>query len=116
LITTEPLPEFPSRSLAVADFVTPDVFPVTESVAGVGPLATPEPESLADHVIETFELRQPAAFAAGVMLDAVTVGPVLSRTYDATVVAVLVLQLLALNPSPTVMFTWREPSPAPAVN
>jgi hypothetical protein len=63
----------------VADevFVTPAVFAVTESLAGVGPDATPEPLSLADQVMETLSLRQPAAFAAGVA-DAVTCGPVLS--------------------------------------
>jgi hypothetical protein len=111
LITTEPFPALPRRSDAAADFVTPVVFEVTLSVAGVGPLATPEPESLADHVIVTFESRQPAAFAAGVMLDAVTLGPVLSRTYEALLVAVLVVQCpFGLTFSPAVMFTCRRPS------
>jgi hypothetical protein len=79
---TEPLPTFPSRSVAVDVLVTPAVGVICESVAGVGPEATPEPTSVADQAIETFALFQPAAFAAGETV-AVTAGPVLSSTNDA---------------------------------
>src|SRR3954469_4514340 len=79
LTVTEPDPRLPRWSVAVAVFVSPAVLLVTESVAGVGPLPTPEPRSLADHVRSTLFLLQPAALAAGESA-AVTTGPVLSRT------------------------------------
>lgn len=85
---TDPLPELPRRSLAVAVLMTPALFAETLSVAGVGPEATPEPASLADQAIETLLLFQPAAFGPGetpllfVSLGS-SVGPVLSRTYEA---------------------------------
>jgi hypothetical protein len=53
LIVTEPLPVLPRRSVAVDVFTVASVFPDCESVAGAGPLATPEPASVADQVIET---------------------------------------------------------------
>ena len=42
--------------------MAPGVFVVWLSVAGVGPLATPEPASDADQVIVTSVLNQPARF------------------------------------------------------
>jgi hypothetical protein len=77
LTVTEPLPTLPSLSVAVAVFDTPAVSTATESVAGVGPLATPEPASVADQAMLTLLLFQPAAFGAG-LTAAVSVGPVLS--------------------------------------
>jgi hypothetical protein len=53
----------------------------TESVPGVGPEATPEPASDADHAIVTSSLFQPSLFGAG-DLAADTTGPVLSRTKE----------------------------------
>ena len=44
---------------------TPVVLVVCESLAGFGPVATPEPESLALQAIATLLLFQPAAFGAG---------------------------------------------------
>jgi hypothetical protein len=57
------------------------VFAFTLSVAGVGVEATPEPASLADQVIPTFALFQPAALGTGAR-TAVTAGPVLSSVYE----------------------------------
>jgi hypothetical protein len=82
LTVTEPLPVLPRRSTAVEVRAVPAVFAVTESVAGLGPEPTPEPVSAADHVMATFDPFHPAGFGAGVA-DPVTVGPVLSRTYEA---------------------------------
>jgi hypothetical protein len=45
--------------------VTPAVFAVTLSVAGVGPVATPAPVSVALQVIVALALVQPAALGAG---------------------------------------------------
>ncbi len=56
-----PVPTLPSRSAAVVVFVTPAVFALTESDAGVGPDPTPEPASVALQVIVTLALFQPAA-------------------------------------------------------
>ena len=75
---TLPVALLPTRSLAVAVLVTPPVSVVTESVAGVGAPATPDPASVADHVIVTLLLFHPAAFGAGLLLP-VTTGGVLSR-------------------------------------
>src|SRR5437870_5071659 len=77
LTVTEPLPTLPTRSVAVDVWVVVP-FWFSDSVAGVGPLATPEPASVALQVTVTLALFQPAALAAGVSA-AVTVGPVLSR-------------------------------------
>ena len=44
LTVTEPVPVLDSRSVAVAVLVVPVVFVTTLSVAGVGPLATPDRE------------------------------------------------------------------------
>src|SRR3954451_7223433 len=77
LTATEPPPTLPTRSVAVDVFVAPVVFAVCESVAGDGPEVTPEPESVADQMIDTLALFQPAAFAAGDTAP-VTTGPVLS--------------------------------------
>jgi hypothetical protein len=81
---TDPFPTFPNLSVAAEVSVTPNavVFAFSDWVAGVGPLATPEPASVALQVMDTLELFQPAAFGAGDSA-AVTVGPVLSRTKDA---------------------------------
>ena len=94
LIGTLPVPVFPSRSVAVAVFVVPSVSAVTVSVAGVGPLATPEPASVADQVIVTSLLRHPPALSAGETVG-VTTGPVLSSTYEA-----------CIEPSLPVHFCW----------
>jgi hypothetical protein len=84
LTVTDPLPAFPTLSVAVDVFATPPagVFVCTASVAGVGPEAMPDPASVADHVIATSLLFQPAAFGVG-DTAAVTVGPTLSRMYEA---------------------------------
>src|SRR6266511_427548 len=116
LTATEPLAVLPSRSVALDVLVTAAVLAVTLSVAGVGPLATPAPTSVALQVIVTLALVQPAAFGAGESA-AVTVGPVLSRTYPA--VAGLwdwPVQLLALKFGEAAAVTVRMPSPVPAVN
>ena len=78
---TEPLPELPRRSVALEVLVMPDVFAVTESVAGVGPPpeAMPEPVSVADQLMVTSPLFQPAAFGVGERTPETT-GPVLSST------------------------------------
>jgi hypothetical protein len=78
LTVTCPVPELPTRSVAVDVLVMPEVLADCESVAGVGPDATPDPESVAAHVMVALELFHPAAFASGDSV-AVTVGPVLSR-------------------------------------
>jgi hypothetical protein len=94
LTTTEPLPLLPSWSVAVAVFVTPAVLPFWLSVAGLGPLATPDPEpSDALQVIVTLLLFQPAALGAGERLP-VTVGPVLSSVYEALPAPLALLQAL----------------------
>ena len=77
---TEPVPVLPALSFAVEVLTTPaaGVSVVTESVAGLGkPGATPEPKSVADQLMPTLSLCQPAAFAAG-ETAAVTTGAVLS--------------------------------------
>ena len=81
---TDPLWTLPRLSIAVDDLVTPLelVFACWLSLLGVGPLATPEPASLAFQLMVTFELFQPAPLAGGDSV-AVTVGPVLSRTNEA---------------------------------
>ena len=84
---TEPVPVFPALSLAVEVLLTPaaGVSAVTESEAGLGnPAATPEPKSVADQLMLTGSLCQPAALAAG-DTAAVTTGAVesLSTVYDA---------------------------------
>ncbi len=86
LTVTEPVPLLPTRSAAVAVFsAVPSA--VTLSVAGVGPLAIPEPPALsvALQVMETSVRYHPAVLvgAADERLP-VTVGPVLSRTYEAS--------------------------------
>jgi hypothetical protein len=78
LMTTEPEPVLPSRSVADEVFVMLIVFVVTLSVVGVGPLATPDAASVADQLMVTSALFQPAPFAAGERTP-VTDGPVLSR-------------------------------------
>src|SRR5947209_6696195 len=79
LTGTVPVPVLPRASVAVADLVTtPSV--VTLSVAGVGPLVTPDPASVAFQVIVTAPLFHPPAFGAGERVP-VTVGPVLSSVY-----------------------------------
>jgi hypothetical protein len=105
-------------SLSVADAVrtTLAVSAVTESLAGVGPLATPEPASVADHVTPTSALCQPATLAAGETAP-LTCGPVLSSTYEACLVPcepwhLLWLWLKFLDAVTVTAFT---PSPAPAV-
>src|SRR6266545_2548876 len=116
LTVAEPPAVLPSRSVALDVLVTPAVFAVTFSVAGVGPLATPAPASVALQVIVTLALFQPAPFAAGASA-AVTVGPVLSRAYEA--VAGLwdwPVQLLALKFGEAAAVTVLTPSPVPAVN
>ena len=76
--TTEPPPVLPTRSVAEDVNVWPPVSTVWLALAGVGPLATPEPVSVADQLTETGEvLFQPAAFGAGETAP-VTVGAVLS--------------------------------------
>src|SRR3954447_12672046 len=81
LIVTEPAPALPTLSAAEEGLTTPsDVVSVgTESLAGLGFSATPEPPSVAAHTMPTGAvLIQPAAF--GVRLSvAVTTGAVLSR-------------------------------------
>jgi hypothetical protein len=112
---TEPFPTLPSRSVAVDVLVTPAVFEVCESVPGVGPDATPEPASVADQVIETLELFQPAAFGEGATTP-VTTGAVLSRMYDAVWGDCDgPVQLLALKFGEAAAVTVCTPSPAPAV-
>src|ERR671936_194386 len=88
LIVTDPLPVKPSRSVADAVFTVPFVFGETLSLAGVGPDATPEPTSLADQLMVTLLLFQPAAFGAGdtpVLFVSLgnNVGGLLSRIYEA---------------------------------
>jgi hypothetical protein len=116
--TTEPFPTLPSLSVAVEANVFASVFPDCESVAGVGPLATPEPDpSFADQVILTWLLLfHPAAFAAGES-DAVTVGPVLSRMYEADFgLCDCPVQAPALKFGDAAALTVWTPSPEPAVN
>src|ERR1051326_283967 len=82
LTVTEPVPELPSLSVAVDVMVVPVVFADWLSLAGVGPLPTPEPASVALQVIATLLLFHPAVLGAG-LSAAVTVGPVLSRVNEA---------------------------------
>ena len=77
LIAIEPLPTLPTRSVAVEVWMVLGVETVWLSVAGVGPVPTPEPASVADQVIVTSWLNQAAALGLG-DTAAVTVGPVLS--------------------------------------
>src|SRR3954471_22655746 len=59
---TAPVPVLPALSLAIEVLVTPaaGVSAVTESEAGLGnPAATPEPKSVADHVMLTWSLCHP---------------------------------------------------------
>ncbi len=84
LTVTEPLPLLPNLSVAVAVLMMPAVFTSTVSVAGVGPVPTPEPASVADQVTPTVALFQAAALGSGDKA-AVTIGPVLSRIYDACI-------------------------------
>jgi hypothetical protein len=116
LTTTEPVPVLPTRSLAVADFVTPIVLLATVSLDGVGPLAMPEPESVAVQAIVTSALFQPAAFRGGDVAP-VTDGSVLSSEYEAVVVEVAPLQMpFPFTLSKAVTVTVCGPSPPPAVN
>src|SRR5688500_14093293 len=84
---TEPFPTFPTLSVAVAVFVTPAVFAVWLSVAGVGPVLTPEPASAVVQSTVTSLLFHPAPFGAGLSAP-LTTGPVLSAAYEALDVAV----------------------------
>jgi hypothetical protein len=86
LITALPVRALPTRSVATDCFRRPVVSTVTTSVAGVGPVATPEPVSVADHVRLTSELHHPLTFDAGEM-PAVTVGAVLSTVYETSMLA-----------------------------
>jgi len=115
LTTTEPDPELPSASVA-EDVLVTVVFEVTLSEAGVGPLATPEPLSVAVQVIETFALFQPAPFGDG-DTAAVTTGPVLSRTYEADfgLCDCPVQEFWALKFGDAAAVTVLTPSPVPAV-
>lgn len=115
LIVIEPDPELPRRSVAVDVLVTPAVLDVCESVAGVGPVATPDPASVADHVTETFESFQPAPLGVGESAP-VTTGPVLSRMKDADWgLCDWPVQLLALKLGDAVAVTVLTPSPVLAV-
>ncbi len=75
--TSDPLPSLPTRSVAVEVFVTPSagVSELTLSLAGVGPVAMPEPPSVAVQAIAVSALRQPNAFAAGVPTPVTVGGP-----------------------------------------
>jgi hypothetical protein len=115
LTVTEPFPTLPRRSLAVEVIVTPVVLAVCESEAGVGPEPTPDPASVADHVIVMLLLFQPAAFAAGESAAA-TSGPVLSRMYEAFWgLCDWPVQLFALKLGDAAAVTVLTPSPVPAV-
>jgi len=81
LMLIDPFPTLPTRSVAVEVLLALGVETVWLSAAGVGPLATPDPASTADQVIETSPLNQAAALAVG-ETAAVTVGPVLSTVYE----------------------------------
>jgi hypothetical protein len=115
LTVTEPLPVLPSRSVAVDVNVVPAVLPDCDALAGVGPVAKPEPASVADHVTVTLELFQPAALGAGLTL-AVTVGPVLSSVKDAVPDPVGPVQfpLFWLKLGEAEAVTVWTPSPMPA--
>ncbi len=76
--------------------------------AVVVPPPTPVP-SLAAQETVTLPLFHPAVFAAGAS-DAVAAGPVLSSTYEAVAVAVFMLHVLALEPSPMVTALGCTPS------
>jgi hypothetical protein len=117
LRATEPEPALPTRSAADAVRTTLAVSAVTESLAGVGPAATPEPASVADHLTPTSALCQPAPFATGETAP-LTCGPVLSSTYDACRVPCCPWHLfwLSLKFFEAVTVTVLTPSPAPAVN
>lgn len=116
LTVTDPEPELPNRSVAVEVFVTPTVFALTESVAGVGPDETPEPASAADQVIETFDVFQPAALDAGT-IAALTVGPVLSRVYEAVAEPEAPVHFpCPLTLALAVAVAVCAPSPLPAAN
>src|SRR4051812_28555908 len=60
--TSVPPPTLPTASRADDVFSRPAVFVVRLSVAGVGPLTTPDPASVAVHVIKTSVLFQPLLF------------------------------------------------------
>jgi hypothetical protein len=90
------------------------VFAVTLLVAGVGPVATPAPVSLALQVTVTLVLAQPAALGVEERV-AVTVGPVLSRTKVALAgFCDWPVQLLALKFGEALAVTVFTPSPVPA--
>jgi hypothetical protein len=78
--STEPVAELPTRSVAVEVLVAMP-FEVSWLEAGDGPVATPEPASVAVQVRSVLALFQPFPLAAG-LRDGVTTGPVLSDVYD----------------------------------
>jgi hypothetical protein len=112
-VTDPGRPTLPRRSVAVEVRVTMPLA-VTLADAGVGPLATPDPASVAVHVTVVSVLFQPAAFGAGESA-AVTAGPVLSTVYDGWVVTDPPLQLLALKFGDAATITTLAPSTAVAV-
>ena len=115
LTVTEPVLVLPTASLATAALVTPAVSALCTSAAGVGPLVTPEPPSVADHAIATSELFQPAGFGEGVSAP-VTTGPVLSRTNDAVRELAVPVQPFAPKLSKALAVTVCTPSPGPALS
>jgi hypothetical protein len=89
---------------------------VTLSLDGVGPLAMPEPASVAVQAIVTSALFQPAAFPGGDVAP-VTEGGVLSSEYEAVVIEVDPLQTpFPFTLSKALTVTVCGPSPPPAVN
>jgi hypothetical protein len=116
LTVTDPEPELPNRSVAVEVFVIPTVFAFTESLAGEGPELMPEPASVADQAIATFALFQPAALGAGT-IAALTLGPVLSRVYEAVAEPEAPVHFpCPLTLALAVAVAVCAPSPLPAVN
>ena len=113
---TEPVPLLPSRSVAVDVFVTPAVLALTESDSGVGPLATPEPASVALQAMPTLPLFQPAALGVGATAP-VTTGAALSSTYEADIgFWCCPVHPLALTFEYAVAVTVCAPLPDPAVS
>src|SRR5205814_833075 len=100
----------------VAVFVTPAVLALTESDSGVGPLATPEPASVALQAMPTLPLFQPAALGVGATAP-VTTGAALSSTYEADIgFWCCPVHPLALTFEYAVAVTVCAPLPDPAVS
>jgi hypothetical protein len=115
LTVTDPDAELPRRSVAVEVRAIPAVSTVTESLEGVGPLAIPDPASMAAQVMPTFVRFHPLAFGSGVSVP-LTIGPELSSTYEACLEPGWPVQLFALKSGRAVAVIVRTPSPEPAEN